>query len=134
MWICIRPPKMWRRFGRRLRSCTRRLIRGSRGGVRIIGAADISWRTASEGGPYKRKKHKKENKWLAGELVEEFAGDDEVFEAFFFGAKFRGVRDEAAAGAAGGMLDVQHLVIENVLDDRLRDARAIHATVEDDLI
>ena len=57
-----------------------------------------------------------------------------MFEAFFFGAKFRGVGDEAAAGAAGGMLHVKHFMVEDVLDHRLRDPGAIHAAVEDDLI
>ena len=57
-----------------------------------------------------------------------------MFEAFFFGAKFGGVRDEAASGAASGMLHVQHFVVKDIRHDRLRDPGTIHAAVEDDLI
>ena len=55
-------------------------------------------------------------------------------EEFFFGAKLGRVRDQAAAGAAGGMLDVKHFVIEHVFDDKLRDFGAVHAAIEKDLI
>ena len=55
-------------------------------------------------------------------------------EEFFFGAEFAGVGDERAAGAARGMFDVEHFVVEDVFDDELRDERMIHAAVEKDLI
>jgi len=71
---------------------------------------------------------------LAGEAVEGATGAGEVGEAFFFGAEFRGMGNEAAAGAAGGMLDVKHLVEKDVFDGEARDAGAVHAAVEEDLV
>ena len=55
-------------------------------------------------------------------------------EEFFFGTELRGVRNEAAAGAARGMLDVQHFVVEDIFDDKLRDFRAVHTAIEKNLI
>ena len=55
-------------------------------------------------------------------------------EEFFFGAEFAGVRDKRAAGAARGMFDVKHFVVEDVFDDELRDEGMIHAAIEEDLI
>jgi len=52
-----------------------------------------------------------------------------MFEAFFFGAKFGRMRNEAAARAARGMFYVQHFVIKDVFNHGLRNARAVHATV-----
>jgi hypothetical protein len=71
---------------------------------------------------------------LTGQVIEDAAGAVELSEAFFFGAKFTGVRDQAAAGAARRMLDVKHLVIEDVLDRKLRDAEMVHAAIEQNLI
>src|SRR2546426_1119512 len=71
---------------------------------------------------------------LAGEAVEEAAGAFELGEEFFFGAEFAGVRDKRAAGAARGMFDVKHFVVEDVFDDELRDEGMIHAAIEEDLI
>jgi len=71
---------------------------------------------------------------LAGEAVKEAAGAVEVGEEFFFGAEFAGVRDKRAAGAARGMFDVKHFVVEDVFDNELRDKRMIHAAIEKDLI
>ncbi len=71
---------------------------------------------------------------LAGEMVEDFAGQGELIEAFLFGAKFRRVGNERATGAPRGMLDVQHLVIQDVLDDKLRDAGPVHAPIQHNLI
>ena len=42
--------------------------------------------------------------------------------------------DERAAGAARRMFDVQHLVVEDVLDGTLRDIGAIHAAIEQDVV
>ena len=42
--------------------------------------------------------------------------------------------DERAAGAARRMFDVQHLVIEDVLDSALRYIGAIHAAIEQDVV
>src|SRR5262249_25628922 len=58
----------------------------------------------------------------------------EFSEAFFFGAEFPGVRDEAATGASRGMFNVQHFVEEDVLDGELRDIGAVHAAIEKNLI
>src|SRR5579864_2082577 len=70
----------------------------------------------------------------SGEVVEDTAGTIEFGEAFFFGAEFAGVRNEAATGAARRMFDVKHFVEEDVLDGELRNTRAIHAAVEKNLI
>ena len=67
---------------------------------------------------------------LAGETVEDFAGAGEMGELFFFGAEFGRVRDERAAGAARRMFDVEHFVVEDVLDGALRDVGAIHAAID----
>src|SRR5208282_1763901 len=77
---------------------------------------------------------KAEEAGLASEVIEDFAGQGELVEAFFFGAKFRGVGNERAAGAAGGMFDVQHFVKQDVFDDKLRDARPVHAAIQQNLI
>ena len=70
----------------------------------------------------------------AGEAVEEFAGLGEMGKEFFFGAKFGGMGDETAAGAASGMFDVEHFVVENVFDGDLGDRGMVHAAVEQDLV
>ena len=70
----------------------------------------------------------------AGQAVQKFSGGQELIEFLFFGTKFGRMRKQAAAGAARGMLDVQHFVIENVLDDKLRNARLIHAAIEKNLV
>ena len=44
------------------------------------------------------------------------------------------MRDEATAGAASGVLDVEHLVIEDVLDGELRDIGTVHAAVQQNVI
>jgi hypothetical protein len=71
---------------------------------------------------------------LTGEAVEEAAGAFELREEFFFGAEFAGMGDKRTAGAASGMFDVKHFVVEDVFDDELRDERMIHAAIEKDLI
>src|SRR5882724_12526321 len=71
---------------------------------------------------------------LTGEAVEEAAGAFELGEEFFFGAEFAGMGDKRTAGAARGMFDVKHFVIEDIFDDELRDERMIHAAIEKDLI
>ena len=70
----------------------------------------------------------------AGQAVEEFAGGVELAKSFFLGSELRRVRDEAAAGATRGMFDVQHLVVKNILNDKLRHFRAIHAAIQQNLI
>jgi hypothetical protein len=37
--------------------------------------------------------------------------------------------DEAAAGAARGVLDVEHFVVEDVLNGNLRDGGMIHPAI-----
>jgi len=71
---------------------------------------------------------------LAGEAVEDFAGAVELGELFFFGAEFGRMGDERAAGAARRMFDVQHFVVEDVLDGALRDVGAVHASIEQDVV
>ena len=71
---------------------------------------------------------------LAGEAVQDFTSSVELSELFFFGAKFGRVRDERAAGAARRMFDVQHFVIEDVLDGALRNIRPVHAAIEQDVV
>src|SRR6516164_2646042 len=77
---------------------------------------------------------KPQERGSAGQAVESLAGDPEVLEPFFLSAKLAGVRDQGATGAPRGVLHVQHFVEENVLHDELRNARAVHAAVQDDLV
>src|SRR5271167_184029 len=65
----------------------------------------------------------------ASQVVEDAAGAGEIGETFFFGAEFGGMGDETAAGAARGVFDVEHFVVEDVFDRDLRDARMIHAAI-----
>src|SRR5215470_16893748 len=67
-------------------------------------------------------------------MVEDAAGGREVREALLFFTEFAGMGDQAATGAARGMLDVKHLVEENVLDGQPRHSRPIHAAIEQDLV
>lgn len=83
--------------------------------------------------PQKADPYKGEQR-LSGEVVEDAAGTGEIGEEFFFGAEFGGMGEEAAAGAAGGMLDVEHFVVEDVLDSDLGDGGVIHAAIQEDLI
>ena len=71
---------------------------------------------------------------LAGKTVEDAAGASELLEALFLFAEFTGVRNERAAGAASGVLDVKHFVEENVLDGEARDLGTVHAAIEEDLV
>ena len=41
--------------------------------------------------------------------------------------------DQRAAGAASGMLDVEHLVVQDVFDSALRDVRVVHTAVQQDV-
>jgi len=71
---------------------------------------------------------------LVGEAIQEAAGAFELGEEFFFGAEFAGVGNKRTTGAARGMFDVKHFVVEDIFDDELRDERMIHAAIEKDLI
>ena len=62
-------------------------------------------------------------------MVENSAGAVEFGEAFFFGAKFAGMGDQAAAGAACGMFYVEHFVVEHVFDGDLGDGGVIHSAI-----
>jgi hypothetical protein len=62
-------------------------------------------------------------------VVEDAAGAIEVGEELFFGAEFGRMGDEAAAGTACGVFDMQHFVVEDVFDGNLRNARMIHAAI-----
>jgi hypothetical protein len=74
------------------------------------------------------------------QAVEEAAGLGVVRVSLFFAQEFAGVGLHAApafAKATAGaqwMLDVQHLVEEDVFDDMGRDGGAVEAAIEDDLI
>lgn len=84
--------------------------------------------SASEGGPYGSEEK------LAGEVVEDAAGAGEIGEEFFFCAEFGGMGEEAAAGTARGMLDVEHFVVEDVFDGDLGNGGMIHSAIQEDLI
>src|SRR5437879_6031384 len=71
---------------------------------------------------------------LASEAVEDAAGACGFREALLFLAKFAGMRNHAAAGAASGMFDVQHLVKQNVFHSACRNAGTIHAAIQKNLI
>jgi hypothetical protein len=62
-------------------------------------------------------------------VVEDAPGAGEIGEEFFFGAEFGRMGDKAATGAACGMFDVEHLVVEDVFDGDLRDAGMIHSAI-----
>ena len=70
----------------------------------------------------------------AGKMVENATGADEIGEEFFFGTEFGRVGDEAAAGAARWMLDVKHLVVEDIFAGDLRNGGVVHAAIQEDLI
>jgi len=65
----------------------------------------------------------------AGEVIEDAAGAGEIGEEFFFGAKFGGMGDEAAARPASGMFYVEHFVIEDVLDGNSGDGGVVHTPI-----
>ena len=71
---------------------------------------------------------------LAGQTIENLPGAIELLEQFFFGAKFGRVRNERAARSARRMFDVEHFVIEDVLDGALRNVGAVHAAIEQDVV
>ena len=71
---------------------------------------------------------------LASEAVEDAAGACEFREALLFFAKFAGMGDHGAAGTASGMLDVQHLVEQNVFHSARWNAGTIHAAIQKNLI
>ena len=62
-------------------------------------------------------------------MIEDAAGAGEIGEEFFFGAEFGGMGEEAAAGAAGGMFDVEHFVVQDVFDGDLGDGGMVHAAI-----
>ena len=66
-------------------------------------------------------------------MVEDFAGLVELGELFFVGAEFWGVGDQGAAGAVGGVLHVEHFVVEDVFYGAFGDVGAVHAAVEQDV-
>ena len=71
---------------------------------------------------------------LACQVVQDFAGLLELGELLFLGAEFGGVGDQRAAGTARRMFDVEHFVVEDVLDGTLRDVGAVHAAIEQDVV
>src|SRR5882762_4396912 len=64
-------------------------------------------------------------KELAGEAVE---------DSLLFFSKFPRMGDHGTAGAASGVLDVQHLVKQDILHGARRNAGTIHPTIEQNLI
>ena len=71
---------------------------------------------------------------LPRQTIENLPSAIELLKQFFFGAEFGRVRDERAAGAARRMFDVEHFVVEDVLDGALRDGGAIHAAIKQDVV
>ena len=63
-------------------------------------------------------------------MVENPAGAGEISEPFFFRSKFTRVRNKTASRPPRRMLDVQHFVIQNVLDGHLRHAGMIHSAIQ----
>ena len=68
------------------------------------------------------------------QTVEEAAGGGVVRKALFFLEEFAGVGLHVAAGGAERVLDVKHLVEEDVFDDEGGDGGAVQAAIQDDLI
>lgn len=60
-----------------------------------------------------------------GEAVEDAAGAGEFGEALFFFAKFTGMGNERTTGTARGMLNMEHLVKQDIFDRALRNAGMI---------
>jgi hypothetical protein len=56
---------------------------------------------------------------LTGQVVEGGARSSEIGKEFFFGPEFGGTGYEAAARAAGGMLNVEHFVVEDIFEGDL---------------
>jgi len=77
---------------------------------------------------------KERGKDSARQAVEDAAGLLEFGEALFFFAKFAGMGNQGATGAAGGMLDVQHFVKQDVFHSARRDLGTIHAAIQQNLI
>jgi len=81
-----------------------------------------------------------DDRWLRSQIrsprhpVEDVAGAFEFREALLFFAKFAGMGNHGATGAASGMLDVQHLVEQNVFYSARRNAGTIHAAIQKNLI
>ena len=57
----------------------------------------------------------------------------ELGELFFFGAEFWGVGDQGASGAAGGVFDMEHFVVEDIFYGASGNVGAVHAAVEQDV-
>lgn len=62
-------------------------------------------------------------------MIKNATGSGEIGEEFLFGAEFGGMRDEAAARAACGVFNMEHLVVKDVFDGDLRHARMIHSAI-----
>src|SRR6267378_1181756 len=73
-------------------------------------------------------------KELAGEAVEDAPRAFEFEESLLFFSKFPRMGDHGTAGAASGVLDVQHLVKQDILHGARRNAGTIHPTIEQNLI
>src|SRR5260370_33874086 len=70
----------------------------------------------------------------ASEAVEDAPRALEFRKALLLRSKFPRMRDHAAAGAARRVLDVQHLVIQNIFHGARRNVRAIHPAIQQNLI
>lgn len=66
-------------------------------------------------------------------MVQNTASARELRKAFFFFPKLPRMGNQAAAGTPRGVLYVQHLVIQNILHDKLRNAWSVHVTIQKDL-
>ena len=70
----------------------------------------------------------------AGETVEDATRAFEFREALLFFTKFARMGDHGAARAASGMLDVQHLVEQDIFHGARWNAWTIHAAIQQNLI
>ena len=68
------------------------------------------------------------------QAIEDTARTNKVGKALFFPAKFAGMRNQGATGAPGRMLDVQHLVKQNIFHGELGNAGTIHAAIQQNAI
>jgi hypothetical protein len=93
------------------------------GPANILCAGDVSCR-----------KKPRASCWGLNQAIEESVGFGVMREPLFFLEKFAGVSLHVAARSTQGMLHMEHLMEEDVLDDERGDGFAVEAAIQDDLI
>src|SRR5258708_22519097 len=68
------------------------------------------------------------------QTVQKLPRRPKMLVALFLRPKLRRMRNQAAPRTPRGMLHMQHLVIQNVLHNKLRHTRPVHPPVQNDLI